>query len=78
MDKGPGRDEGEDESAPKIKGYFAQVIREFRRGLEAWLNNDNENSDGEDIEDRELDSLLLKVTLSLSIPYQSAVGSQLM
>jgi hypothetical protein len=50
--------DGHDERVD-IQAFYSNVIAEYKGGLQAWLQEDQED----EFEDRELDALLLKAHL---------------
>jgi hypothetical protein len=52
----------QDEEMLHLQGSHSEVIKAFRSQLVEWLQKDGEDTrDEEELEDRELDALLLKV-----------------
>ena len=53
-----------DDTKRNIQGFWTKLIQEFKAGLLEWLKNETMATEESDpLEDRELDSLLLKVCL---------------
>jgi hypothetical protein len=56
-----GNNEPEEEKFD-IQAYHSTILKDFQDGLVKWLEKEEKEGEIEEVEDRELDALLLKVS----------------